>query len=433
MPSRTSRFAIHQLVILASLPLIPLAANSQSSDAACQNGAGGFAATSSTGVAVFVGTRKVEGFGSRDCQSILRWKDQELVAVPHAWQLDVDAMDINLGLSAPVLTLQMKATEVDRTSTYQIYSLKQPPELLREITGGDTYAAADTNMDGHVAIWTHDAQAIDGLEHIPLSSFDYPPTVVLRFEKRRLLDAQSEFTAEFDRQIAAIKTQLNPRQLSSFKAGDGTLAATPASAVDELHALMTAKIGILEIVFAYLYSGREDQAWHTLRDLWPDADYDRIRAAIAAARAHGMLRQVDGVDEGAGRSRAKHEIVVYQAPPEKAKTNHEPSPPPMPSAMGRESNVTSGSNVSLTSVADSPPVPIHLYMKTEGDNGDAPLVRTMMLNLIIDDAGKVRSVQFNGSPDKRIKDASANWRFIPAFKFGHAVACQMNFEIASSR
>jgi hypothetical protein len=429
---RASRFALHRTALLASLALIPMAGNAKNSDAVCQNGAGRFSAKSSTGVAVFVGTRKVEGFGSRDCEALLSWNEQQLIAVPHAWQLDVDAMGIDLGLGSPVLALQMKPNEADRTSTYQIYALKQPPHLLRQISGGDEYSAADIDMDGRVAIWTHDAQAIDGFESIPLSSFEYPPTVVLRFEKRKLMDAHADFMAEFDREIAAVKAKLNPQQLSAFKASDGTLAATPASAVEELHTLMTAKIGVLEIVFAYLYSGREDQAWQTLRDLWPAADYDRIRAVIRAARARSMLSQVDGVDN-AGRSRHKREIVIYQAPPEKAKANNGPSPPPMPSVMGTESNVTSGSNNSPGWVADTAPQQIHLYMKTEGENGDAPLDKTMMLDLIIDDAGKVRSVQFNGPPDQRIKDASAEWRFIPALKFGHPVACQMNYEIGSPR
>lgn len=426
------RFVLQRTALLASLVLIPCAGNCQITDAVCQNGAGSFSATSSTGVAVQVGTRKVNGFGSRDCETILRWNGQEFLADSHAWQLDVDAMDIDLGLGAPVLTLQVKPTQAGLTSTYEIYSLKQPPHLLRQITGGDTYSAADVDLDGHVAIWTHDAMVIDGLDGIPLSSFDFPPTVVLRFEKHKLLDAHAEFAAEFDRQIDAVKARLTAQQLTAFKASDGTLAATPASAVKELHNLMTAKIGILEIVFAYFYSGREDQAWQTLHELWPTADFERIRAAIRAARARSMLSQVDGVD-AAGGSRSKHNIAVFQAPPEKTKSSHEPSPPPMPSALGIEQNITPYSDGPQTGMADTPPEQIHLYMRSEAEDGDGPLDHRLMVHLLIDDAGKVRSIQFNGPADQRIREASADWKFVPAFKFGHPVACRLDFEIGSPK
>jgi hypothetical protein len=403
----------------------------------CQNGAGSFSATSSTGAAAYVGTRKVEGFGSRDCELLLRWNRQELVAVPHAWQLDVDAMDIDLGLGAPVLALQMKPTEVDRTSTYQIYSLKQPPHLLREISGGDDYSAADTELDGHVEIWTHDAQAVDGFEDFPLSSFDFPPTVVLRFEKRGLMDASAEFRAEFDRQIAAVKAQLNPQQLSAFKASDGTLAATPPSSVEELHSLMAAKIGVLEIVFAYLYSGREDQAWQTLRDLWPAADYDRIRAEIAAARSRGILRQVDGAGTEEKRLKIKHQTAIYKAPSNRSKPSLEPAPSlvrPSPATDGRTIMASSGnSDEGQAFIADTAPVQIDLYMKGTSDEDEAPLETQRTVHLLIDDAGKVHSIKFDGPPDQRIKDSIAGWRFIPALKNGHPVACSLDLSLSSPR
>lgn len=422
-------------LLTAMLVLVTGPSMGQSREWVCQNGVGRFSAESTTGIAVYVGSRKANGFATRDCEALLRWKDQQLVAVPHASQLDVDAMNIDLGLGSPVLTLQLKPTEADRASTYQIYALKKPPHLLREIAGGDSYSAADTTMDGHIAIWTHDAKVIDGFENIPLSSFDFPPIVVLRFEKHRLMDVSAEFRAEFDRQIAAVKAQLTPQQLSAFKASDGTLAATSTSEVEELHKLMTAKIGVLEMVFAYLYSGREDKAWQTLQKDWPAADYDRIRAAITAAHAHGILSQVDGVDENAGRSRHKSEIAVYQAPSEnRRKTSSESTPAPMMGITdgdGALSQQPSSADSSSSYIADVAPQQIHLYMKAEGHNGDSPLNKTMMLDLIIDDAGKVRSVQFTGPPDQRIKDASADWRFIPALKFRHPVACQMEFEISS--
>jgi hypothetical protein len=51
--------------------------------------------------------------------------------------------------------------------------------------------------------------------------------------------------------------------------------------------LRKVKIQVLEIVWAYLYSGREKEAWRALADMWPIADVERIRSEIIAARAPG--------------------------------------------------------------------------------------------------------------------------------------------------
>jgi hypothetical protein len=47
---------------------------------------------------------------------------------------------------------------------------------------------------------------------------------------------------------------------------------------------------VLTIVLAYLYSGREDQAWKALEEMWPRFDQQRIRKLIVETRAKGLLR-----------------------------------------------------------------------------------------------------------------------------------------------
>jgi hypothetical protein len=44
------------------------------------------------------------------------------------------------------------------------------------------------------------------------------------------------------------------------------------------------KAKVLEIVWAYVYSGREQQAWRSLTEMWPVTDADRIPTAILNAR-----------------------------------------------------------------------------------------------------------------------------------------------------
>ena len=50
-----------------------------------------------------------------------------------------------------------------------------------------------------------------------------------------------------------------------------------------------AKPVVLEIVYSYLYSGREDEAWQTLDNMWPAADRERIKKLIIKTRATGLL------------------------------------------------------------------------------------------------------------------------------------------------
>jgi len=66
------------------------------------------------------------------------------------------------------------------------------------------------------------------------------------------------------------------------------------------------KAKVLEIVWSYLYSGREQEAWRSLADMWPALDVDRIRAAILNARARGIRAQVDGVSTAIPSGREIH-------------------------------------------------------------------------------------------------------------------------------
>jgi hypothetical protein len=108
-----------------------------------------------------------------------------------------------------------------------------------------------------VEIWTTDSAAVNGFDNLPLSSFDSPPTVVLRFEDGKLMDVSSEFQAHFDQRIKALRSQLDAQQLISFKASDGRLSDEHLAADGPPHGLLATKVKVLEIVWAWLYSGRK--------------------------------------------------------------------------------------------------------------------------------------------------------------------------------
>jgi hypothetical protein len=55
------------------------------------------------------------------------------------------------------------------------------------------------------------------------------------------------------------------------------------------------------------------------------------------------------------------------------------------------------------------------------------------VDMVIDAAGKVWSINIEGKPDQDLMEASAGWKFIPAFKFGRPVASHLRLGVTPSR
>ena len=393
---------------------------SQPRGVVCSDGFGSFNSKSRTGVTVSVGAIKNGEFAQRDCKAEFTWNQQNMTVEPDAWQVDVDLMDADLGLGAPVVALQVKRSSADPLMEYDIYSLKKPPQKLRTITGGDFFRAADTNLDGHIEIWTADAGAIDNFENLPLSTFDFAPTIALRFEKSRLVDVSSEFQPQYDRQIAMVRAQLDALDLSDFKASDGKLSTLSGFTVDEFHSLRTTKIKVLEIVWCYLYSGRDRDAWQALGEMWPSADFDRIHESILNARDRGIRSKVDGVSSELSHPNSKKHILIYDRV-----GGGQPVRPDLPAQDWRalvEISDGTEDRKPLMPPADTRPQIILIRRPTPPQGQQGPLNTATILNLVIDPAGKVWSAKIKGEPDKALIDATAGWKFVPAFKGSHAVA-----------
>jgi hypothetical protein len=416
-------------------------------DVVCSAGFGSFDADATTHVALSVGPPKQQtGFANRACQAKLRWDKQELVIAPAARQVDVDLMGGELESKTPVAALQIKQTDADPLMRYEIYSLAKPPQKLRTISGGDYFRAADTNLDGQIEIWTHDAGTINGFEGIPLSAFDSPPSIALRFEKQRLMDVSAEFPSRFDSQIATLRAQLDPSDLNKFKNSDGELSSAADLSGNALLGLMSTKIKALEIVWSYLYSGREREAWQALADLWPASDLDRIRSAILDARAGGIRSDVDGVSCGPP-ARRKKRVAIYDSATEIVTVStliHG-------GARGGNERVTStiagGVNRSVVGSAsvaenqgdqnqmtiwkaDTQPQAIFFRRPPPPDNVPAAdLNKEIVVDMVIDSAGKVWSIETVGETDKDLIRASAKWKFVPALKLGRPVASRLRLGI----
>src|SRR5439155_8519462 len=133
----------------------------------------------------------------------------------------------------------------------------------------------------------------------------------------------------------------------------------------------------------------------------PAADVDRIRAAIVSARARGISAQVNGVSTGIPANRTKR-VTIFDAA----------------SASANKSEVI-------------PPAQI-LFRRPPPSGPDLPQSE-LLLELVIDSAGKVRSAKETGqtkSVDAELTYAATGWKFIPAFKAGRAVASRLRLAVS---
>jgi hypothetical protein len=392
--------------------------HAQSHDVICRDGAGDFESEFHTGVKVHVGAARNGGLATRVCEATLSWNQQDLVVAAAASQLDVDAFGVDLGVGVPVVAFQVKKSTAECCMVYKIYSLRAPPVLLRSIAGGEFFSAADTDLDGRVEIWTDDAASVAGFENLLLSDLDFAPPIVLRFVHGRLLDASSEFQPYFDQKIAEERAKLNPQDLGDFKSSDGKLASTAALPASRLIHLRNVKVRVLEIVWSYLYSGREQEAWRSLADMWPVADVDRIRAAIVNARAHGIRAQVDGVSTAVSVGRENHAKIFDGT------TVVAPMPGVTPQGVAPKLEIT-------------PPKPILMQRPPPLTAFELGLAETeSQLELVIDSAGKVRSVEVLGNPqsaDAGLLSSTSKWKFIPAFSADQPVASRIFLGVSLKR
>jgi len=426
--SRPQKSCLFIAPVLFALAVPAADCHGETGGVLCDGGFGVFQWRSTTGVTVSVGAPKSEGFAIHACQAKLSWGQQELVAAPQDAQIDVDAVDVDLGVGVPVVALQIKKSAADKFMSYEIYSLSEPPQRLRVINGGEMYSAADTDLDGRVEIGTEDAAAVDGFEEIPLSSLDFAPPMMLRFERKQLIDVSAQFRPEYDRRIAALRAQLDDAQVKAFRQSDGTLKALFPPLPMEWARLRRTKVIVLEIVWCYLYSGRQQEAWNTLAEMWPPSDLDRIRAAILDARARGIAHEVDGVSSETDPRWKKAKAAIYNAPLDKT------SIPIFKHPLSANAPIMSDPDAYEAKLyADTLPMQILLRRPMLPPGSNDAMEAAIPLNIVVDSAGKVRAAKSLGRDDQELLRATAGWKFVPASKGGHPVACKFRIDVSPAR
>jgi hypothetical protein len=404
-------------VLLPGILFWPIAVHSQSSaqDITCEDGSGEYSTRFSTGISVIVGPMREGSFAERACAAKLVWNGHEISVASDAGQVGIDVLGADLGFGKPVVAFQIDRSGAGSNRTYQIYSLARPPQLLYSLKGADSYRAQDTDVDGRVEIWTDDAVAVDGFERVPSADLDSPPTVVLRFEKGRPVDVGFEFRFYYDAQIAKLRSQISARDLADFKQSDGDLSVKSLRSGEELHRLLRTKVSVLEIVWAYLYSGREQEAWAALNEMWPSQDLDRIRPSISSVHQSGILHNVDHASRSSSRKRYGK---IYDA---------------IETSIGVSIyNLNTGtSDSSLEEPAIVQPRSILLRRPPPSIEEQHPPSANEVMELVVDAAGKVRSAKVINGTDEPLVQASSGWQFIPAFRDGHPVACRFRLNVST--
>jgi hypothetical protein len=386
----------------------------------CIQGSNKFHTFSHTQVEVTVASPQSGGFGQHVCRADLKWGNENLLVADSAAEVDLDLFEVDLEGPGPVAAFQVKESAGECCSDYRIYALTKPVRPVRTLRGGH-FVGADTDLDGRVEIWAEDRAAIDGLDGLTQGEIEYPPTYVLRFEQGRLLDASSDFEDHFDHVIA--KVRVTPEDLLAFLLSDGKLQLS-ADKVDQWRKLRATKVQVLEIVWAYLYSGRESQAWKALQLMWPAADVPRIQGLIVKARSAGIATQIDGVSKPiASRTKPK----VFDDPPTTPSTKItqiDTSVQPKHAQIFPKEEVT-------------PAAPIYMWRPQPADpNGSVVPDQDEWVDLIIDSAGKVRSVKWTNRgipPDQVLMAYAFTWKFIPALRHGHSVASELRFAVFLKR
>lgn len=113
----------------------------------CDQGSGKFAARTQEGVEVTVGPEREGGLAKRVCDASINWGKDRLVVAANAATADLDMLGATLGKMGPVAAFQVRSNPNDFMS-YVIYSLREPPHVLRRLSGASTFSAADTDLDG---------------------------------------------------------------------------------------------------------------------------------------------------------------------------------------------------------------------------------------------------------------------------------------------
>ncbi|HMC31683.1 MAG TPA: hypothetical protein VKL99_12675 [Candidatus Angelobacter sp.] len=163
--------------------------------------------------------------------------------------------------------------------TYHIISLGAEPGLLVRFENERGAGFAIDAGSGNMEIRALDG-AFDYFDQMSHAASPFPK-VYLRLQGKKLIEINQEHLADYDRDIHKWQLEISGKDLSVFRQAENR---------EEKYGFEDTAFLALQIVLAYLYSGREAQARKALEEMWPSFDQDRIWKLIFDRRSKGILR-----------------------------------------------------------------------------------------------------------------------------------------------
>jgi len=210
----------------------------------------------------------------------------------------ISGTDVN-GDGKPDVVIETHRTAGQCCYTYSILTPGNNPPLMRQLTTTPPLVFEDRDNDGKVEISTHDF-AFVGIEG--LAESDSPrPLVVFRLRGNTLYNVSAAYWPEYQREVDVAKAGishsgqellLGRNNTTGTAVGGGAGKPKELSPAEERQ-LLDVKAAVLTVALNYLYGGKGEDAWKTIREMWTDRDKDRIRQAILLSRSRGVLSEVN--------------------------------------------------------------------------------------------------------------------------------------------
>jgi len=283
----------------AFLLVLALGASASALDRGCSQGVGQWTENLWAGYKVEIAA--AANGAPAQCQAALLSADGKVqfeVTGAEALVNPISGSDVN-GDGKPDVVIETHRTAGQCCYTYSILTPGENPPLVRQITTTPPLAFEDRDNNGKIEITTHDF-AFVGIEGLDES--DSPrPLVVFRLRGNTLYNVSAAYWPEYQREVDQAKAGISHNSealLLGRDTGSGGGVSSGGNKPKELSPaeerdLLNAKGAVLTMVLNYLYGGRGEDAWKTIREMWTDRDKERIRQAILLSRSRGVLSEVN--------------------------------------------------------------------------------------------------------------------------------------------
>lgn len=219
----------------------------------------------------------------QECRVQMRDAHQNIVFFVHEPELRLVTAggDIN-GDGVPDLVFDGNSGGNAGDNTYYVISFGKNPGLLLKFGTGAVPAKSGRRDDsGHVTIQTWDGSFF--MFDQMATAFSPYPDVYLQIDGKRLVDISDKHKADYYKSIRSLRNKFTSADFARFRVIDQSWQESGEEEVASI---------VLKISLGFLYSGRESEAYKTIREMWPVFDQQRIWKSMLNARNKGILRQV---------------------------------------------------------------------------------------------------------------------------------------------